>query len=87
MPTKGKNRAYVKEIKYQKKMEEIKFTDFKRKCSTESGHKNGLTLSKVTPHRGLKPFTYETFEYGTELIWAINKKNADRKARKLGFIH
>jgi hypothetical protein len=39
------------------------------------------TAEELAEHKGLK-----AFYYGDECIYALNKKNADRKARRLNLI-
>jgi hypothetical protein len=61
----------------KRELEEPKYVE------TEEEKKQRMALIKVEQQKanGLKEFTY-----GENSIWAINKKNADKKARKLNYI-
>jgi hypothetical protein len=54
---------------------------------TDTERKNRLAIADANRNRanGLLEFKYK---YGLiyESVWAINKKNADKKAKKLGYI-
>lgn len=43
--------------------------------------KKKLTEDEIAESKGLKKFFY-----GKNYVWALNKKNADRKAKNLGFV-
>lgn len=47
----------------------------------EKEPKKQLTDDEIAERKGLKQFFY-----GENYVWALNQKNADRKARNLGFV-
>ena len=47
----------------------------------EKEPKKQLTDDEIAERKGLKKFFY-----GENYVWALNQKNADRKARNLGFV-
>lgn len=47
----------------------------------EKEPKKQLTEDEIAERKGLKKFFYDE-----NYVWALNQKNADRKARNLGFI-
>ena len=47
----------------------------------ETPEQESLRVEKYYSNKNLK-----VFEYGDVTIWALNKKNADRKAKKQGLI-
>ena len=47
----------------------------------EKKPKKQLTEDEIAESKGLKKFFY-----GENYVWALNKKNADRKAKRVGFI-
>lgn len=51
----------------------------KRLLSGET--KTGLTEDELAPSKGLKKFFF-----GENYVWAINEKNANRKAKKLNYL-
>lgn len=46
----------------------------------EKEPKKQLTDDEIAERKGLNKFFY-----GNNYVWAINQKNADRKAKKLGY--
>ena len=47
----------------------------------EKKPKKQLTEDEIAESKGLKKFFY-----GENFVWALNQKNADRKAKNFGFI-
>lgn len=55
--------------------------DYRGRKLDVSRNSNPTSYDSIQKSKGLKKFIY-----GTNEVWAINQKNADRKARKNGFI-
>lgn len=45
-----------------------------------------LTYTHLLPHKRPIPKGLKPFEFGGEVVYAINRKNAERKAKKQGLI-
>ena len=56
---------------------------YRNKLSHESAISE---ISKLTEDQKKEKSGLKKFVFGENIIWAINQKNADKKARKLGLI-
>lgn len=62
--------SFMKQRKYKEELTDEEKAELKDIAERKRNERNGLT----------------EFKYGTESVWALNRKNADRKAKRKGYL-